>query len=167
MKNNSKSEISKLKLGFSEMQSYFTYLSEANEVLDGKLIALISTIGIILAFFGVFGFDYDEEISCLLVVFLSFLGLSFLIFVYHILRGLFPENVAYPFDGTYKAIKENFIKKPNLTKVYDQMIVNYEDNLKNLKSVNREKAKNLKISFYFYIIILVLILCINFISILD
>ena len=167
MKKKSKSDYSRLKLGFTEMKSYFDYLSEANDVLDGKLIALISTIGIILTFFGAYSFDHYQEIPCLIIVLLFFLIISFVIFVYHIIRGLFPKNVAYPFDGTYEAINENFINKPNVYKVYEQMIVNYEDNLRELKSVNCEKAKNLKIAFYFYVAIVILTLSINFFFMFD
>jgi positive regulator of sigma E activity len=43
------------------------------------------------------------------------------------------------------------------------MIVNYEENLEKLKTVNLEKSKNLRSALYFYVANLVLILLIIFI----
>lgn len=163
MKNKSKPDYSKLKLGFSEMKGYFLYLSEANDALDNKLIALISTMGFILTFFASFGFVYNQEIPCYIFVFLSFLVISFLIFVNFILKGLFPKNAPYPFDGSYEGIQTNFERKSNLYEVYDLMIVNYEENLEKLKIINLEKTRNLRNASYFYVINLVLILLIIFI----
>jgi len=163
MKKKSKPDYSKLKLGFSEMKGYFLYLSEANDALDNKLIALISTMGFILTFFVSFGFDYNELIPCYIFVLLSLLVISFLFFVSFIFKGLFPKNVPYPFDGTYEGIQSNFEQKSNLHEVYDLMIVNYEKNLELLKIINLKKSRNLKNAFYFYIITLVLILLIIFI----
>jgi len=155
-KNSSENEIEKSKLAFQEMKGYFNYLSKANEELDKKIFTLFSSISIVLAILGFFGIDFDIGMTCITKILLSILTIVFLYFCIWSFLGLFPRDAHYPYDGTYEGARKIFIDKPHLSDAYDQIIVNYEVNIKTIQEINGIKYKALIHAFVAYLSILIL-----------
>jgi hypothetical protein len=155
----------KLEMGFSEMKSYFNYLSDANDVLDRKFLSLLSSISIIITFFGIFALDGISSFPCYFILLLFLIILLFFGFIVLVALGLFPKSVPFPFDGTYKGIENVFENKPTKVDAIKQIIVNYEANIFKLKNVNKKKTIYLKLSYVLFAIIVILIAVSNFIPI--
>lgn len=146
----------KYKLALVEMRGYFDYLAKANEELDKKIFSLFSSITIILAIFGLFGFDVSNDILCVVKILLVLLALTFLYFCGWTIYGYFPRSAPFPYDGTYEGARKVFIDKLLLSDSYEQIIVNYEENMKFIQGINRKKKLALIhiIGSYFVSIIL-------------
>lgn len=154
-------------LAFSEAKRYFDYLSDANKQLDDKFTALFASISIILTFFSLFFMQNSDGISQLSFILLITLLFSFLIFCIVTILGLFPKNVPYPYDGTYEAYQNIFVTKPDLSDVYDQIAVNYEENLNVIKCLNKNKSDKLKWAFLLFSFTIVLMIVLIFVPLIS
>ena len=145
----------KFELSYLELKRYYDSLIKANNQIDQKMMYMFSSLGIILTLFGFSEFDNYIIHDVIYILFFVVIGLDLLIFLTCFFMAIFPKNQPFPIEASFDSINQVFYEKECLDDVYYQININYIQQIKIIRKINKKKSQLLRISMITYSLILI------------